>query len=653
MAGGTMGGKFEIPPERFGELKPEEKSGDFETEETLFEGPRKTEPIFKFTKKEQTSEGEEIEKQYVSVLGVELPVRPDKKNGSWFKEEEFERFSLDKMSLEILKKFAIGIKLSQPPLLEGETDIGKTKTAEYLSWLTNTRLIRLSFSGQTDISEFIGKFAPSTKTGKEKFENLLKNEEGLTQDSKEIIKKSKEEDRNLTLEESRKIAKNEGLDIKESNWEWHDGLLPKAMQFNNGEGCWAYFDEIGAAEPAILVKLNRVFEKFSRLEIYEQGGKTVEAGPNFRIIASTNPPEYVGRAPLAPDLLRRFVYQKVGSLDLETLKQRTSFLLVKEKRFGQRREPSFIELASRPHKFEDEKELAGIVNEALTEFHYAAQKAVEGGLAKDQKQPFRYDFSDVERTIQFLNQLQGPDILKTMEEAIEFYYCGKLISEESKDKLRQIWQQTLKLHRISEKIKDLTEPPKEKKSKTEKAVGEKIEIGSIPEGCFVTSFSKSPNPKTMEENFINRVAGRKMLVLAKESKIQPEEEKEYVVRPVRETYPGLNKGVIFVEILGKSPKEKFKEQKEKEGYVWVDDGMPMPNSLKNVDLDFIIKNQYGRDIPFEKRESFLEEVRKEIELEKEFKIEIGWADDNNSLWIKKEAADKIEALVLEFKRGLK
>ncbi|OGQ45127.1 MAG: hypothetical protein A3H42_01885 [Deltaproteobacteria bacterium RIFCSPLOWO2_02_FULL_46_8] len=150
------------------------------------------------------------ERTFVAILGVELPVY-DGPNGSIFKDEEFADFSLDEMSLDLLKRCALSVKLQQPPLLEGETDIGKTKALEYLAHLTNHRLYRLSLSGQTDVSELIGKYVPNTEDAQRTFERTLKNIRALTPESRAILEAAHEEARALTESECRVIAEKEGL----------------------------------------------------------------------------------------------------------------------------------------------------------------------------------------------------------------------------------------------------------------------------------------------------------------------------------------------------------------------------------------------------------------------------------------------------------
>lgn len=533
------------------ELSPDEKEL-FKSQEEM---EKERGPIFYLTKKEKTPDGKETEKKYVSIAGVELEINQSKKGAS-FKKEEFSDFSLDEKSMELLKAYAIGIKLNQPVLVEGVTDIGKSKAIEYLSFLTNNKVMRISFSGQTDVTEFIGKHVPNTDSAKKLFEKTLEKKEELSEQSRQIIKKAEEENRGLTKEESREIAELEGIKTEGINWVWQDGMVVKELNYDKGKGCWSYYDELGAAEPQILVKLNRVFEDYSRLELSENGGRIVEAGPNHRILASTNPPEYAGRMPFAPDFIRRFVYQKIEGLDSKTLKQRTAFIF--REKTSELPRNIFHTAAENPIDFKENHAISRVIEEALTEFHIAAQKLVEGGLAKDQKQQFNFEFSDIKRVKEYMEKMQEPDIIETLKKAIEFYYAGKLKNEEKRASLMLVLGQTMRLLKTKESIDKIV---KKEGAKPSKETEEKRE--GLPPGHFNVKFVKSDYRG--KEIFIAHVPGKKLMVLDRKSAL-PEENVEYLVKLTKDANPkDPHKGVFFVEIIGKSERQELLEETSGEG----------------------------------------------------------------------------------------
>jgi len=170
----------------------------------------KREPIFYFTTKEKDPHtSEEYDKKWVSVLGTELEVYDQERGGgegSCFKEDEFKDFLVDDKAKHVLKHLATSIKLGHSPLIEGETDIGKTKALEYLAHLTNHKLFRLSVRGTTDPSEFFGKHVPGSMTAQQKIVEAVRRKPGLTKEVQEQMDQAKRERRSLSLDDLRVLA---------------------------------------------------------------------------------------------------------------------------------------------------------------------------------------------------------------------------------------------------------------------------------------------------------------------------------------------------------------------------------------------------------------------------------------------------------------
>lgn len=398
--------------------------------------------IKKEKEKDEDGRDREVERKYIGILGIELEMN-EEGQGTQFSAEEFKNFALDEKSLELMKIMAIGVKLNQPPLIEGPTDIGKSRVLEFLAFLTNHYLLYQSFSGQTDVTELIGKYVPNVGDIKRRFEELLKNRKSLKPETIKIIKQL-EKDSNretFTLEECKRIALNEAVappeELQKLQWGWSDGTVPRAMRYNNGRGCWLYFDELGAAEPQILVKLNRIFGgNFARITITENSqNPDVEAiypewhsrkGQlnQFRIIATTNPPSYAGREPFEKDFLRRWVYQRVVRLSSEDFLSRLDFV-----GFGKKPEI----MASKKNEaveginLEETPEIYHLLNLAITTFRELAQQELDSQEKERREQEFRFDeFSDALRIQAYLKQLQGPNITETLKDAVRFYYLGKI-----------------------------------------------------------------------------------------------------------------------------------------------------------------------------------------------------------------------------------
>src|SRR3989339_28807 len=447
--------------------------------------------VFEFVKENPET------KAYLNVAGVDLEVWTDE-NGSQFNEKDFEKFALDNKAMELLTIVAKSVKLDQPSLIEGETDIGKSRALEYLAYLANHHLIYQSFSGQTDVTELIGKYVPRVsndipKTQQKEIEKKInefihlfdstrsredgervktKNEKLLSKESQRLLQICLQEERAVAETEMKEIAKYEGYDFEGVNWQWQDGTVPMAMEANGGKGCWLYFDELGAAEPQILVKLNRILtsEGLRRLEITENGSRKVEGGPNFRLIASTNPPSYAGRLPFEKDFIRRWNYQVVGRLTEED-----SFARDLAREIGEKpalKEESYFVGRREEMKIKNfrESEFSRAVYKELgklhTKFLYSATERLEASPNEVGEQSFRYEESDKIRTVMYLKEFQKPDLIDTLKEAIEFYYLGKInpvkmISESGgrevslRDSLKELFDVLAGQLKTREKIQEL------------------------------------------------------------------------------------------------------------------------------------------------------------------------------------------------------
>ncbi len=443
------------------------------TKEELFktseEEQKEKGPIFKVTRKEKDDKGKEVEKEYISVAGVELAVNKEGE-GAQFKEEEFKDFSLDKKSLELLKSMAIAIKLDQPTLVEGPTDIGKTRALEYLAHKTNNHLLYLSFSGQTDVSELIGKYVPATEDVRIRFENILSNRKNLKPETQEMLKKlDKDPDRyTLTVDECQQIAKNEGLadprELEKLQWTWSDGELIRQMKYDKGRGCWSYFDELGAAEPQVLVKTNRMFAQgIRRISVSENSqNPTVEATypewhsksgkPNrFRLVATTNPPAYAGRIPFEKDFIRRWNYKRSAPLDEETFLSRLDWV-------GHQREAELPEIKyqEKPEGYIDlnkNPEIDHLLNRVIAEFGIQAQEKLDSWEWGQGEQEFRFDeMSEAFRVQQYMRELQGKDLVETLRDAVRYYYMGK-VEANSRFYFKDVGKE--EFEKQEERVKDL------------------------------------------------------------------------------------------------------------------------------------------------------------------------------------------------------
>lgn len=439
------------------------------------------EPIFYFTTQETDAKnGETYEKKWVSVIGIELEVYDhlrDGGDGTNLRAEDFKDFILDEKAKSILKWYATAIRLGHPALMEGETDIGKSKALEYLAYLTNHKMCRLSAKGTTDPSEFFGKYVPEAATARQKIVDALSKKPGMGKAARTRFAKIKKEQRVFTLEdykmfaeldagelsglqeESRaffvraagegrgltrgeweQLAEIEGIDLEGKTFVWQDGELVKAMCGNNGKGYWIYIDEVSGVEPQILLALNRVLEHGNRVELSEDGGRMVEGGEHFRIVASTNPPEYAGRIPMAPDFIRRWAYTKESALSKADVQKR-------------------LEYAFRSVPIETAIQM--LLSDVLAANHDELRKSSKT-ILKAQKQKFNFEFSHLLRLrdycASFMRPTQNADeILKVLSEGMDYALYSLIGDGAKRAELKRTFATALETGSVREKIKKIVD----------------------------------------------------------------------------------------------------------------------------------------------------------------------------------------------------
>lgn len=443
----------------------------------------------------------EIRKDKVVVMGVEIPRNPEP-GPRTPPAEKFKGFVEDEFSLDLLQRIAKGVALGIPTMLEGEAAVGKSYTIEYLAYLANQEVYRMSLNGQTDTTDLIGKWVPRSEDWREKIEYLYRHPEKCTNpEARRIIEASKVklipkeeiaperfEDQpkiGLTKEEAQRIAELEGIPTSEADWVWQDGELPRQIE----NGAWTVLDEVNTCEPQILVRLNALLEKGGQLVLHEDADripKPKDPNKKHMLFATCNPPggAYRGRIPLSAEWISRWNYQNVGELPLEVAIFRT------KKRNGCKVElpiEKIEEKVVRPKKIEEDLTLADVFGEEwvadfcekyITAFYKINEMISKGEIGQRQEQKFNYDQRDWERFEEYIKVFREPgNIKKVIEDAIDYCVLGKIKDEKERQKVKDI---ALRLIKVSEPHEQIPKEKRKQERYLRRIKAELLELG-IPE----------------------------------------------------------------------------------------------------------------------------------------------------------------------------
>ena len=104
-----------------------------------------------------------------------------------------------------------------------------------------------------------------------------------------------------------------------------EGILVKSMR----DGSLLYLDELNAAEPDVLLRLDEALDDRKQLVLKEAEGQVINASNSWFVIATINPLSHVGTKELPPQLLSRFPVRlrldyPPEDVELEIIKQHTT-----------------------------------------------------------------------------------------------------------------------------------------------------------------------------------------------------------------------------------------------------------------------------------------------------------------------------------------
>jgi MoxR-like ATPase len=363
-------------------------------------------------------------------------------------------------SFEILEAMAMTYKHRQPLLIEGPTAIGKTYLAEKFTELLHGRGVKpLDFycSGQTDVSELMAKWVPKVETEEEKrkWEQFLELPETqiklseIAQEVEQAEKLSSEQKLALVHTRLQELAKSAGLSEK-TQWRFQYGAVPKAMGLirnpdgsfsfdeQRGMGFILHIEEVGLAEPQVINALLKLRGKRGQLaeeiQLWENGGRKIKAGPKFWVVFSTNPPEeYLARNEVDPALARGVVFKRMGELSEESLHLAAEYYFTYKlgEKPKEKPEGCILDIYNHP---EIGRELAKVVSAFHNDLNKELKKGEKGRI---QRIPLTLDdmarVADALIDIQLRNRETGRlDLTETLKRLIHFYYLDRLADAELK-----------------------------------------------------------------------------------------------------------------------------------------------------------------------------------------------------------------------------
>ena len=369
-------------------------------------------------------------------------------------------------SFKMLEAIAITYKLRQPLLIEGPTAIGKTFIIEKFTELLYGRGVKpLDFycSGQTDVSELMARWVPKVETEEEKrkwqeFLELPETQTKISQIAQEVEQKEKlSPEQKLALIHTRlqELVKEAGLSER-TQWKLQYGAVAKAMGLiRNPDGTFSFdeqtgigfilhIQEVGLAEPQVIDVLLKLRGKRGKLaeeiQLWENGGRKIKAGPKFWVVFTTNPPEeYLARNEVDPALARGVVYLRMGELSEESLHLAAEYYFTYKvgRKPEKKPEGCILDIYNHP---EIGKEIAKVV----ATFHIVLNRELKRGeRGRRQRIPLTLDdmarVADALITCQIRDKNTGLlDLAETLKRLIHFYYLDRLADIELKNQMARI-----------------------------------------------------------------------------------------------------------------------------------------------------------------------------------------------------------------------
>jgi len=340
----------------------------------------------------------------ISYLGVKLEKAEVRDSQFVPKREQYADFINDKeVALPLQRDIAIAFLNGEPLLIEGGTSLGKTTTVRKMAAELGYEVHYANLNGATDVEDLMGRYIPNPH-------------------------KNKPED---------------------PEYIFADGKVTSGLRQEEGKIKIIILDEFNSAAPNILIRLHEVLDALERggdVILSEDASESISVNKEkTKIVALMNPvgKGYLGREPLDPAQLRRWVYKKMPSeLPVSTFSYSTDALFKAGPESQYITPDMFLKSREDALTLEQLSEIPGMreVLEKYKEFHKAAKELVKSRkIAEDQSQPFTYDDRMEPRRVRdFVLRFYNGDINETFQQALRYYYANKLESDVDRKKLEEL-----------------------------------------------------------------------------------------------------------------------------------------------------------------------------------------------------------------------
>jgi MoxR-like ATPase len=322
--------------------------------------------------------------------------------------------------------------------VEGGTSIGKTFAVEKLTELIYGPTIKpVDFycHGQTDASALLGKYIPNADTAAEtKVAKFLIGAEGTAWLSE------KRADGSLSHNTPHETlialaAAHLNVTTSNKNFIFELGAVLKAATANNGAGTILHIEEVGLAKSAVINVLLQLGGKYgqisNQLQVWDDSGRVIVAGSEFRVIFSTNPLTYNDRHAVDDALARRGTWSRFGELEEADVKEAAEIFFAY--RAGNIPEVlpqnCILDLSKQT---EICKEIAEIISHFHLHLHEKLKQAQAGG--DRQKIPLTYDDMTKLATYMLSSQVVNGgklDLVETLKKGYRTIYLGRFIDSSS------------------------------------------------------------------------------------------------------------------------------------------------------------------------------------------------------------------------------